>query len=111
MSCIEAFLAVSINRMVAQRMLEHIDNDITNNHVKNLRWVDYDQPGANSTRLNNTSGFRGVSYSKQSEKYTASIQIGGKTKHLGSFYTAEEAWKAYEAKVKDLHGQFYYNKK
>ena len=41
-------------------MLEHIDNDVTNNHVKNLKWINYDRPEAKSTRLNNTSGYRGV---------------------------------------------------
>ena len=38
----------------------------------------------------------GVSYHKRDERYYATVQINGKYKYLGSFYTPEEAFQAYK---------------
>ena len=62
-------------------------------------------------RIDNTSGFKGVSFNNKTKKYRARININGKLKHLGLFESAEEASKAYEAKAKELHKEFYYKNK
>jgi len=41
------------------------------------------------------SGYRGVSWKSRDRKYTATIKVNGRRKHLGSFGTAEEAARAY----------------
>lgn len=60
---------------------------------------------ARNTRLlmsTNTSGYRGVSLKKATNKYYAAITVNNKTAHLGYFITAKEAAKAYNDYV-DLH--------
>ena len=100
---IDLLVAVAFKSNLENKpILEHIDEDITNNHVRNSRWVDYDHQNKGITSIS-TSGFRGVTYVKQG-MYTTSIKIGGKTIRLGSFYIAVDASKAYKAKTKELHG-------
>ena len=93
-------------------MIDHIDNNPANNNVKNLRWCSQKDNLANQGKQkNNKSGFKGVSFDKHANKYRAMISINGKLKHLGLFETAEEASKVYEAKAKEIHGDFYYKNK
>ena len=42
-----------------------------------------------------------------SKKFQAKIGINGKLKHLGLFNTAKEASEVYEAKAKELFGEYY----
>ena len=110
-----------IHRLVGKTFLEnpenkpsidHIDNNPTNNNVKNLRWATQKDNCANTNKYKtNTSGFKGVSFYKKANKYAAHIRINGKKKYLGSFLTAEEASLAYDAKAKEIHGNFYYKNK
>ena len=93
-------------------VIDHIDNNPTNNNVKNLRWCSQKDNGCNRDKqINNTSGFKGVSFHKKTNKYRAYININGKKKHIGYYETAEEASKAYEAKAKVIHKEFYYKNK
>ena len=94
-------------------MIDHIDNNPSNNNVKNLRWATSKDNLANQgKRENNKSGFKGVSLTnKPTNKYRAQININGKLKHLGYFKTAEEASQVYEAKAREIHGEFYYKNK
>ncbi len=50
---------------------------------------------------NNTSGYKGVSYHKKSQKWQAAIQVDGRKKHLGVFATAEDAGRAYDAAARN----------
>ena len=93
-------------------MIDHIDENKSNNNVKNIRWATSSDNGCNQgKRMNNTSGYKGVSFNKPSNKYLARININGKLKHLGLFETAEEASRCYEAKAKVIHKEFYYKNK
>lgn len=61
----------------------------------NCRCVSYSIQSINTTtRIDNTSGYRGVSRDKHN--WRAQIQIKGKSKFLGYFDTPEEASEAYE---------------
>ena len=95
-----------------KQMIDHIDNNPANNIVKNLRWCSQkeNQSNRDKTKLN-TTGFKGVCFNKPTNKYVAHININDKLKHLGYFETAEEASKAYEAKAKQIHKEFYYKNK
>ena len=95
-----------------KEMIDHIDNNPANNNVKNLRWCSQKDNLANQgKRINNKSGFKGVCFYKPLNKYKASININGKKKHLGYFETAEEASQVYEAKAREIHGEFFYKNK
>ncbi|HFI0463200.1 TPA: AP2 domain-containing protein [Streptococcus suis] len=45
-------------------------------------------------RKNNSSGYKGVSYSKKYNNYRAYLNLSRKQIYLGSFATAEEAYQA-----------------
>lgn len=88
--------------------VDHIDGDPANNIVENLRWVTETENHWNMRKpITNTTGYKGVSYSKARKKYEAKISIDNKTTHLGRFDTAEEAHAAYVAKAKELHGEYF----
>lgn len=78
-------------------LLDHIDMDKLNNKIENLREADKELNSWNRDKqANNTSGYRGVSWNKNAEKWHAYIKVKGVRKHLGLFNTPEEANKAYE---------------
>lgn len=87
--------------------VDHIDGDGLNNQIGNLRIVTKAQNRANSSRnLNNTSGFKGVSWYKRSQKWRAVILINGKYVHIGLFDSAEDAARAYDETARKYHGEF-----
>ena len=95
-----------------KKVIDHIDNNPANNNVKNLRWATSSNNSCNRGKQNNnTTGFKGVSFHKHTNKYRANININGKNKHFGLFETAEEASVAYEKKAKQIYGDFYYKNK
>lgn len=78
-------------------LIDHIDMDIENNRVDNLRDADKALNSWNrGIQSNNTSGFRGVSWNKNASKWHAYIKVNGKRRHIGLFETPEEASIAYE---------------
>ena len=89
--------------------VDHINSEErTNNHVSNLRWATRTENLMN-TRVStkNTSGFRGVSFYTKEGKYKARIYSKGTLFDLGFFDTPEEASAVYNAKAKEIHGEFY----
>lgn len=83
-------------------MIDHIDRNKLNNRIENLREADKEVNSWNrDLQRNNTSGYRGVSWSKVSEKWHSYIKIKGKRIHLGLFDDKEEAHIKYEeARIK-----------
>ena len=72
--------------------IDHINGSKKDNRLENLRVVSYRENARNQKiPKNNTSGTVGVSFHKRDQKYIASIQINGKSKHLGVFKNKEEA--------------------
>lgn len=87
--------------------LDHIDCDTSNNRISNLRIATQAMNNANQRRrLNNTSGVKGVSFHRRAGKWEAKIKVGGKSLHLGSFDTIEQAASAREAAAKIHFGEF-----
>lgn len=78
--------------------IDHVNRTRTDNRVENLREVNNSQNQQNaSLSPRNTSGFRGVSWQKSSQRWHAYIKVNGKRKHLGYF---EDAAAAHDARVK-----------
>ena len=86
------------------REVDHIDRNIQNNKLENLRWCSRTQNCNNVIRKKQQSGFSGVYICRQ--KYHARIVINGKKTHLGSFETPEEAHEAYKKKKNEIAGGF-----
>jgi len=68
----------------------------------NCRWVDKSIQSANiRIKSNNKSGYSGVSFNKQKNKYIAQIQINGMKTYLGQYNVAEEAALAFDKFIID----------
>ena len=88
-------------------LVDHADGDGLNNTRGNLRLCTGSQNLANSKKpINNTSGFKGVTFSKEKRKWKAEIQINRKGHHLGYFSTPQEAHEKYKEKAIELFGEF-----
>lgn len=94
-----------IHRLVASKFIlnsnnklcvDHQDGNKLNNSIKNLRWCNYAENNMNRKKRDNTSSiYKGVCWHEQRGKWISSIQINGRTKHLGYFINEKEAAEAY----------------
>lgn len=82
-------------------VVDHIDNDKLNNHVTNLQIIT-PRENASKDMKQGVSKYRGVTWTKNIQKWRTKIRINGKKKHLGYFYSEEEAGKAYQDKLKEI---------
>ena len=90
-----------------KRVVDHINGDPLDNRKSNLRLATLSQNCRNSVRpKNNTSGFKGVDFNKDSQLWRARIHTDEGRVHLGYFDAPEKAYAAYcEAAIK-FHGEF-----
>ncbi len=87
--------------------VDHADTDPANNRWDNLREADRsDQEANKKVRSDNTSGFKGVSWSKRDGKWTTKLKYRGVCYSLGSYTNVEDAVAAVNAKRSEIHGQF-----
>jgi hypothetical protein len=85
--------------------LDHINGDKGDNRWANLREANRSQNEANKlVRSNNTSGFKGVSWSRDLRKWRA--YISGKQIHLGCFDTPHQAYAKYCLAARQHFGEF-----
>lgn len=90
-----------------ESFVDHIDRNRTNNRIANLREVSYRQNCQNQTKqVNNTSGYRGVSWSKCKGKWVVRIRTEGCYKFCGYFSDVVEAAKAYDEASLKYHKGF-----
>lgn len=83
--------------------IDHIDGNPSNNSWKNLRAATHKQNCENFKLFkSNSSGFRGVSFTKQTNRWRGVVKNNYKYIHVGYFDTAEEAAKAAAAKRAEL---------
>jgi len=85
-------------------LIDHIDRDVFNNRIENLRLATRQQNNANKGKSGSTLLPKGVV--KVRDKYRARIHYNGKTTSLGMYNTPEEAGHAYHTAALDLHGEF-----
>ena len=84
--------------------LDHINRIKTDNRILNLRQVTDAQNLQNiGLRSDNKSGYKGVSWCKQKEKWCVRMQYDKKYRHIGYFDNVHEAGKAYIVMSKEHH--------
>ncbi|AUO64067.1 hypothetical protein WM46_04465 [Citrobacter freundii complex sp. CFNIH2] len=89
------------------RVVDHIDGDILNNRIANLRAASLKENQQNrKSKQGSSSKFIGVRWKKQCSKWNAEITIRGKKKHIGYFDSEEEAAKAYDREALLLNKNF-----
>lgn len=87
--------------------LDHINGDRSDNRIINLRAADRRKNSRNSSlRSDNTSGFKGVTWNRDCNKWLAQIQKEGVHYFLGVFDTIEVAAMAYDDEAIKLFGEF-----
>jgi hypothetical protein len=86
--------------------VDHINGDPSDNRKSNLRVATNSQNLANIKKpKHNKSGFKGVSFDKERNKWAYLLTVNGK-KYRGRANTAEEAAKAYDELVKKYIPEF-----
>lgn len=115
---------IKMHRIVLERILgrplekwefpDHVNRNGLDNRRENIRLVNRAQNSMNTTKnVNNTSGYKGVTWNKFHGKFQAQItQTNPETRkkkkiHIGYFENPEDAYKAYCKKVRELHGDVY----
>lgn len=87
--------------------VDHINGNKQDNRRDNLRLCTHAQNKHNTGRYaNNSSGFKGVGFSKRNKKWRARISKNGKQFELGYFDNPEEAYSAYCKAARNVHGDF-----
>lgn len=77
-------------------IIDHINRNTLDNRKENLRIVDKSLNVVNKRmHRNNTSGFRGVCWVEQFQKFSAQARVNGKNIHLGLYESPQEAYMAY----------------
>jgi hypothetical protein len=90
-----------------RRQGDHVNLDTLDCRDENLRIATHRENQRNKgIRVNNKSGFKGVSWSSLMEKWKADICLNGKHHHLGYFKEPEIAYASYCMAAKQLHGDF-----
>ena len=82
-------------------VIDHIDNDKSNNKVENLQIVTH---RFNTYKIQGkySSKYKGVYWDKLKNKWCVNISIKGNLKHIGYFDNELEASEAYQDKIKTL---------
>lgn len=87
--------------------VDHIDGDIANNNIENLREVSVSQNQLNrKTRSDNILNIKNVRYSKRQKKYAVKLSINKKPKHIGYFKDLELAELVATMAREKYHGEF-----
>jgi hypothetical protein len=86
-------------------IVDHVDGNGLCNSRSNLRWTTRSQNALNTPLVVGSSGYRGVTRTRYGT-WQVAIQANRKPLHIGTFSTAEEAARAYDAAAKLYHGKF-----
>jgi hypothetical protein len=86
-------------------VIDHIDNDKSNNRVDNLQLITNRQNSSKTLKKINGltySKYVGVTWNKQAKRWIAQIQINKKRTHIGCFKNEYDAHLAYQNKLKEI---------
>ena len=93
-----------INKTPKGLETDHINRNTLDNRKINLRTVSSQQNKFNTNiRIDNTSGYKGVTWDKQTNKWMSQIGIDGKNIKLGRYFHLKEAIDARENAEEVFH--------
>lgn len=88
-------------------VIDHINNDRTDNNLENLRWATMSENQNNrKISVNNLSGVKGVYFDKKTKKWRAEIMNNNNKYNLGYYNTLEDAKTARQAVANILFKEF-----
>jgi hypothetical protein len=87
--------------------VDHRNGDTLDNRRANLRATDPSHNGGNQrVHINNSSGYKGVTWDKRRRKWLAQISVGGRGRYLGNHDDVEAAARAYDQAAIEAWGEF-----
>ena len=89
------------------KYIDHINGNTLDNRKCNLRICsNAENARSRKVRKDSSSGYRGITFYKQTKRWVAYIGINYKKINLGYYSTIEEAIEARKIAVKKYHGDF-----
>ena len=89
------------------KVADHINHDTLDNRRENLRQCTRAENCRNSVKpKHNTSGFKGVTWDKEKNKWKAHISVDSREIHLGYFESLGDAYEKYIEASNKYHGEF-----
>lgn len=86
---------------------DHINGDTLDNRRKNLRIVTPQQNNFNlGKRKDNKSGYKGISWDKQRNKWIATINLNKRRIYIGHFNNVKNGAKEYNKIARQYFGEF-----
>lgn len=89
------------------RQVDHWNHQSLDCRRQNLRICTASENTSHRKKFStNRSTFKGVSWSRSNSKFIAQICKHGDHQHIGTYKTAEEAARAYDARAIEIHGEY-----
>jgi len=89
------------------KIIDHIDRNILNNKIENLRLATHSQNNQNSAKKStNSSGFKNVYWSTEKSRWIAKCDVNGITKYGGAYKSLNDAVQAAILLRKKFHAEF-----
>jgi len=89
------------------KLIDHIDRNILNNKIENLRLATYSQNNQNSRKqINNSSGYKNIVWSKERKVWKVRCYAKGISRSGGSFVCIDDAIQAAIELRKKYHCEF-----
>lgn len=92
---------------LAPKIVDHEDNNPSNNKIENLRGVTHSQNQFNrKINCNSKTGVKGVDWDNKNKKFRARIQVCKRSIFVGQYDNLQDAKTAIEKAREQLHGDF-----